>query len=489
MAAVYVLSKAGKPLMPTTRCGHVRHLLKQKKAKVVATKPFTIQLLYECPEEKQPLVLGIDPGRTNIGVAVVKEDGEPVFSAEVRTRNKEIPKLMTSRRAFRQAHRRLGRRKVRQRRAKKAGTVIPGGSIKRVLPGCEEPIECKLIRNKEVRFNNRKRPAGWLTPTANQLLLTHLNVVKKIQKFIPLSDVVLELNKFAFMAIDNPNIRRWEYQKGSLHGFSSVEDVVFRLQEGHCIFCKKPIAHYHHVVPVSKGGSNTLKNRVGVCKKHHGLVHTDAAWREKLTRKKAGANKKYHALSVLNQIIPRLERELATAFPGHCFVTEGQSTKAFRDANGVEKTHHSDAYCIACSILPTAKVSVPEQMFEIRQFRRHDRQAVHQAMLDRKYYLDGKLVAKNRHKATEQFSDSLEEFVAKGGDVSQLVVKEHKPVYKRQDRWMPGSIILFDGTVGVLDHSAGFHNGKVDYYFDTKGNRSHSNKCILLARSTGLVVV
>ena len=46
MAAVYVLSKAGKPLMPTTRCGHVRHLLKQKKAKVVATKPFTIQLLY-----------------------------------------------------------------------------------------------------------------------------------------------------------------------------------------------------------------------------------------------------------------------------------------------------------------------------------------------------------------------------------------------------------------------------------------------------------
>ena len=247
MAAVYVLSKAGKPLMATTRCGHVRHLLKQKKAKVVATKPFTIQLLYECPEEKQPLVLGIDPGRTNIGVAVVKEDGEPVFSAEVRTRNKEIPKLMTSRRAFRQAHRRLGRRKVRQRRAKKAGTVIPGGSIKRVLPVCEEPIECKLIRNKEARFNNRKRPAGWLTPTANQLLLTHLNVVKKIQKFIPLSDVVLELNKFAFMAIDNPNIRRWQYQKGSLHGFSSVEDVVFRLQEGHCIFCKKPIAHYHHI--------------------------------------------------------------------------------------------------------------------------------------------------------------------------------------------------------------------------------------------------
>jgi hypothetical protein len=26
--------------------------------------------------------------------------------------------------------------------------------------------------------------------------------------------VVVELNRFAFMAMDNPNIRRWEYQQG-----------------------------------------------------------------------------------------------------------------------------------------------------------------------------------------------------------------------------------------------------------------------------------
>lgn len=489
MAAVYVLSKAGKPLMPTTRCGHVRHLLKQKKAKAVATKPFTIQLLYDCPEGVQPLVLGIDPGRTNIGVAVVKEDGEPVFSAEVRTRNKEIPKLMTSRRVFRQAHRRLGRRKVRQRRARKAKTVVADGVIERTLPGCEKAIVCKLIRNKEARFNNRKRPAGWLTPTANQLLLTHLNVVKKVQKILPVSDVVLELNKFAFMAMDNPNIKRWEYQKGPLHGFGSVEDAVSVSQDGHCIFCEKAIAHYHHVVPVSKGGSNTLDNRVGVCEQHHQLVHTEPAWRKKLASEKVGLNKKYHALSVLNQIIPHLECELAAAFPEHCFVTNGQSTKAFRDANGVEKTHHSDAYCIACSILPAAKVSVSEQMFEIQQFRRHDRKAVHKAMLDRKYYLDGKLVATNRHKAIEQFSDSLEEFVAKGGDVSRLIVKGHKPICKRQDRWMPGSIVSFDNAVGVLDHSMGVYKGKPNYCFNTEGERFHSSKCVLLTHPTGLVVV
>ena len=33
MSTVYVLNKDGKPLMPTTRGGHVRHLLKKKKKK------------------------------------------------------------------------------------------------------------------------------------------------------------------------------------------------------------------------------------------------------------------------------------------------------------------------------------------------------------------------------------------------------------------------------------------------------------------------
>ena len=42
MATVYVLNKDGKPLMPTTRCGHIRHLLKEKKVRVVRTNPFTM---------------------------------------------------------------------------------------------------------------------------------------------------------------------------------------------------------------------------------------------------------------------------------------------------------------------------------------------------------------------------------------------------------------------------------------------------------------
>lgn len=57
MSTVYVLNKDGKPLMPTTRGGHVRHLLKEQKARVVRAKPFTIQLLYETNDVVQPLYL------------------------------------------------------------------------------------------------------------------------------------------------------------------------------------------------------------------------------------------------------------------------------------------------------------------------------------------------------------------------------------------------------------------------------------------------
>lgn len=47
---VYVISKKRKPLMPTTRCGHVRKLLDDGKAVVINSNPFTIRLKYDTLE-------------------------------------------------------------------------------------------------------------------------------------------------------------------------------------------------------------------------------------------------------------------------------------------------------------------------------------------------------------------------------------------------------------------------------------------------------
>ena len=486
MSVVYVLSKEGIPLMPTTRGGHTRILLKQGKARVVSINPFTIQLLYETTNVTQPLVLGIDPGRTNIGMAVVREDGRAVAVAQAETRNKEVPKRMKERKTFRQAHRKH-RREKRQRRAVAAGTAVRGGQIDRVLPGYKKPVTCKQIRNKEARFNNRKRPKGWLTPTANHLLQTHLNLVTKMCKLLPVTDVVLEVNKFAFMQMDDPNIQRWQYQRGTLYGKGSVEDAVSAMQEGKCLFCSNPIEHFHHVVPRRKNGSETLENRVGLCSKHHALVHTDSQWTETLASKKAGLNKKYHALSVLNQIMPQLQAQLGDLFPGHVYATTGKDTAAFRMDNAIPKDHWLDAYCIVCSILERCKERVLKMKpLQVRQFRRHDRQACHQENCKRIYLKDGKPVATNRHKAIEQKELSLAEYIAAGGSSDCLTVKPHAPVYKRSDRTMPGALFSAGNDFKVMTASRGLHNGKPDYYYFADGSKATPKRCWQVLSNQGL---
>ena len=473
-------------MMPTTRCAHVRILLKQGKAKVVETKPFTVKLLYDTDEVVQSLYLGIDPGRTNIGLSVVSEKGETVLAAQVVTRNKDVPKGMKQRKAFRQQRRKNSRRDKRRRRARAAGTV-KAPEFERMLPGYQKPIICHDIKNKEARFNNRKRPEGWLTPTANHLLETHLNAVTKLAGFLPISDVVLEVNRFAFMQMDNPNIKRWEYQRGPLYGTLGVKDAVYTMQEGHCLFCKKDIEHYHHIVSQRQNGSDTLENRAGLCEEHHRLVHTDESWQKKLIAKKAGMNKKYHALSVLNQIIPALSEELSKRYAGHFFVTTGMDTKQYRDTHAVPKEHSNDASCIAGEVLDVP-VSMADNVYQMHQFRRHDRQACQQGNFTRVYLLDGKAVATNRHKAIEQHSDSLEEYRAVHPEnIPDLVVKEHRPVYKDMTRQQPGSIFFVKGKgIHILQGSQGRNNGTPNYYYDPTDKRYLSHKCIFIQGNIGL---
>ena len=486
---VFVLNKDGKPLMPTTRCGHVRILLNQKKAKVACRNPFTIQLKYETTDIVQPLYLGIDSGRTNIGVAVVKEDSEVVLTAKVATRNKEIPKLMKQRKDFRSKHRFYKRRKKRQRRAI-ANNTVKAESFERYLPHYEKPITCHYIKNKEAKFCNRKRPAGWLTPTANQLLQTHINIVKKLAKFLPITKIVIEVNKFAFMQLDDNTVKGIQFQNGPLKGYKNVEAKIYELQEGHCLLCKKPIDHYHHVVPRHKNGSEVLANRCGLCEKHHSLVHTDEKWKEKLEKRISGCAKKYAGTSVLNQIFPKLLNQLSELYPNEVYIIDGKTTHDFREKHNIKKDHHLDAYCIACSILETDNIKSPtKQPYLIKQYRRQDRQCCHKENVNRRYLLDGKVVAINRHKALEQKEDSLEEYIKKGGRTDILTVKEHNPVYKRTDRYLPGTAFLVNNQVKILKGSVGFHNGKPDLYKFEDGTSAKPKDCKFLYNNTGLVFV
>ena len=497
MHYVYVQDKAGNPLMPTTRYGWVRRALKSGRAKPVTAVPFTIRLTYDpAAHETQPVTLGIDPGRTNIGLAAVTNTGKCLYSARCKTRNKEIPKFMATRRQHRQASRR-GERLARKRLAKRLGTIMKS-MLERMLPGCEKPVKVKDIINTEARFNNRKRPAGWLTPTATHLLRTHINLAKKIMSILPVTRIAIEMNRFAFMALENKGIRHWDYQKGPLYGYGSLHNAISEQQDGKCLLCRKrSIEHYHHIVPRRKNGSDTIGNIAGLCECCHDLVHKDTVAAEKLQSKKSGLNKKYHALSVLNQIIPYLAGELFQMFGENLFAVNGWDTKQFREDNCIQKGHDIDAYCIACSTLPDRTIlDVPKHSFKILQFRRHNRANIHR-QTERTYKLDGRTVACNRHKRTDQKEDSLaewyetavKEYGAREADAmrSRLTVTKSTRSYNTPGRLMPGTVFIFKGKRYVM--SGQLTGGK---YLRAVGEALQTRnfpvkKCDIVAENTGLV--
>lgn len=480
---VYVLNADGYPLMPSSRCAHIRHLLKAGRAKVVRQKPFTIQLCYETTNYTQPLCGGTDPGRTNIGEAVLDSKGNVLYSAHVETRNKEIPKLMEERKAHRQASRR-GERKRRQRRACVQGTISFPLEAERLLPGYKKPIANKLISNTEVRFNNRKRPAGWLTPTANQLVQTHLSMVKKIKSILPVTDWVLEINKFAFMLMEDGTVRGVDFQNGRLKGYASMEDYVFASQDGKCPVCGEPIDHYHHRKPRSEGGSNRPENLVGLCKNCHEAVHKGA-----LSLNKVGENKKYAALSVLNQAILYIYDGLVGIFgKGHVHTCIGWETKARREGLHLDKTHDSDAVCIAS----LGNNSYPAQCptpYEVKQFRRHNRATIH-SQRERTYKLWGITVAKNKHPRYQQQGPSLAEYLESWPPEyreyirSKLTVTKSKRHYNTKGRLLPGTIFYYEGSRHV---KSGQSSGGAAVLAIGAGRKMFNTKRCVFVPSGGLV--
>jgi N6-L-threonylcarbamoyladenine synthase len=69
---VYVLNIQGNPLMP---CGSAkaRKLLRDNLARVVKRTPFTIQLVFECENYTQDIILGVDAGSKMVGLSATTD--------------------------------------------------------------------------------------------------------------------------------------------------------------------------------------------------------------------------------------------------------------------------------------------------------------------------------------------------------------------------------------------------------------------------------
>lgn len=239
-------------------------------------------------------------------------------------------------------------------------------------------------------------------------------------------------------------------------------------------------------------------------RKCHERVHKDARFEDRLKKKKAGLNKRYAAVSVLNQAIPfickRLEQEFGKEHVHYC---SGRDTSMVRRSLGYHKTkeeqlHEVDAWCIAVLALQHVPEKAPEfdHVHEILQFRRQDRSRI-KAQTSRAYYHEGKKIAKNRKKAEGQKDDSLQGWrkrqVERYGEeqtrkmISQLKVKKSIRRYNRLDRLMPGAVFYYQGVRYVMrgQHS----NGQ---YLQAVGMRDKdfpAKKCKIVVHNQGLVFV
>ena len=302
---VYVVDKHGKPLMPTKRFGKVRHLLETGKAVAISNYPFTIRLKYESTHYTQDIYVGIDTGRENIGSGASKEDGSNVYLANTKTHNKSIKKQMSDRACFRRERRRHHRQK-KQRKAVSDGNTIQNGdddtvctkhafkSVQISYPMAENTVTHKVIRGKEGKFANRKRPDGWITPSARQVVQITMNELKSITKILPVTHMTMERVSFDFQKLENENIKAWEYGKGPLYGYKTYKDYIFDEQHGKCACCGKPITQYHHIVHRANGGIDSVKNIIGLCDDCHKEIHASINAEERLKELKAGVIQRYY---------------------------------------------------------------------------------------------------------------------------------------------------------------------------------------------------
>lgn len=89
-------------------------------------------------------------------------------------------------------------------------------------------------RYRKPRFNNRVscKKKGWLAPSIEQKISTHLKVVNDIHKILPISQIIVEVASFDIQKINNPDISGEEYQQGEQLNFWNTREYVLH-RDGH----------------------------------------------------------------------------------------------------------------------------------------------------------------------------------------------------------------------------------------------------------------
>jgi hypothetical protein len=302
MQKVYVQNKDREPLMPC-KPAKARHLLRDKKAVVVKLCPFTIRLNWDCENNKQEVVVGLDTGAVYVGCSAIS-DNRCLYASETKLRT-DISKKMQRRAKYR-----------RNRRTRK-------------------------LRYRQPRFDNRTRPKGWLPPSLKSKANSTVKIVKQLSEILPIDKVRVEIAKFDMQKLQNPDIQGKEYQKGVTEGYDNVRAYVFERDNYTCQICKKQggILQTHHIKQRKDGGSDRPDNLATVHKDCHEKFHKG------LIEHRFRKPKEYKMATQVTVLKDFVVAELRKEFDVE--VTFGHITKRNRQRLNLPKSHCFDAVAIA----------------------------------------------------------------------------------------------------------------------------------------------
>lgn len=312
MQKVLVIDSNKQPLMPC-HPARARELLNQGKAAVYRRYPFTIILKDREGGDTQPVAFKVDPGSKQTGMALVADfqrGKRLIWAAVLEHRGQHIKDALESRRALR-----------RNRRS-------------------------RHTRYRPARFNNRRKPEGWLPPSLQSRVENIWTWGKRFYAFTPVNSLSMELVKFDMQLMQNAEISGVEYQQGELAGYE-VREYLLEKWGRKCAYCgaKDTPLEIEHITPKARGGSNRVSNLTLACHDcnqrkgsqtaaefgHHEIQHQA----KQPLKDAAAVNATRWAL---------FHRLQSTGLPLE--VGTGGRTKFNRVSQGYPKAHWIDAACV-----------------------------------------------------------------------------------------------------------------------------------------------
>lgn len=315
LGRVFVLSSDHQPLDPC-HPARARQLLRSGRAAIFRRYPFTIILRDRTAagSATHGHRLKIDPGSRTTGLAVVQEEtARVVWAAELAHRGERIRAALVARRQIRRARR---YRKTR----------------------CRQP-----------RFDNRRRPEGWLPPSLASRVANVETWVRRLARFCPIVALSVELVRFDTQLLQNPEIDGVLYQQGELFGYE-VREYLLEKWGRRCAYCGAegvPL-EVEHIVPKSRGGSDRVSNLALACRPCNQAKGNRTAIEFGHPEVQARAAQPLRDAAAVNATRWAIYRRLlATGLPVEAGT--GGRTKYNRTRLGLPKAHWTDAACVGVS--------------------------------------------------------------------------------------------------------------------------------------------